>query len=83
MERIKRPKGSSGSTSELDIYLITMFEFGDSNTGVDFEVIDWWKRHADTFSVLSIIARQILVVPASTTAVERAFSSEGNILDDR
>ena len=47
IQRQKRLKGSSGLSLELDIYLITVFEFGDSkldkyflslNGGVDIKI---------------------------------------------
>ena len=83
MQRGKRPRGTLGSTSELDIYLTTIFEFGDSNIGKDFPVLEWWSRHASTFPILTAIAKQVLAAPVSTVAVEQAFSQGGNILDER
>lgn len=78
----RRKKPRSSSHSELETYLTTVFEFGD-DTGLNFEILEWWKRHKETFPTLAIIASQLLAVPASTVAVEQTFSSGGNILDER
>ncbi|WCJ29526.1 Zinc finger BED domain-containing protein RICESLEEPER 2 [Euphorbia peplus] len=75
----KKPRHAS-SHSELDIYLTTIFEFEESN---EFDILDWWKRHARTFPTLAKIAAQILTVPASTVAVEQTFSRGGHILDPK
>ena len=67
-ERRKKPKSSSHS--ELDTYLTTVFEFGDD---ADFQILKWWKRHKPTFSTLTIVAKQLLAVPALTVAVDQIF----------
>ncbi|XP_057997545.1 uncharacterized protein LOC131176514 [Hevea brasiliensis] len=82
LQRQKRPRGSLGNNSEFDIYLTTIFEFGDNSAGKEFPVLDWWRRHANTFPTLALIAKQILAAPVSTVAVEQAFSAGGSILDE-
>jgi hypothetical protein len=74
----KRPRHSS-SHAEFDTYLTTTFEFVEEG----FDILDWWRLHKNTFPTLSKIAAQVLVVPASTVAVEQTFSQGGNILDER
>jgi hypothetical protein len=81
LQRHKKPRGSSGN-SEFDIYLTTIFEFGENSAGKEFPVLEWWHRHENTFPTLALLAKQILAVPISTVSVERAFSAGGNILDD-
>ncbi|KAL6538024.1 hypothetical protein OROGR_012012 [Orobanche gracilis] len=48
-----------------------------------FDLLDWWKRRETEFSILSIMAQEILVVPTSTFPVESAFSEGGYMLDER
>jgi len=81
LQRQKRTRESS-SFSEFDNYLTTSFEFGDDYADTDFPILDWWSRHANTFPILSLLAKQILAAPVSTVAVEQAFSQGGNILDE-
>ncbi|XP_039140559.1 uncharacterized protein LOC120277784 [Dioscorea cayenensis subsp. rotundata] len=81
LERRKRPR-TSGTYSELEVYLTTVFEFGD-DTGPNFSILEWWSRHTETFPTLAKIAKQLLAVPASTVAVEQTFSNGGNILHER
>ena len=79
-----RSGGASSSThSEIEKYYNTEFEFGDNVDVYQFEILDWWKRHSQTFPILSRIARQLLATPASTVAVEQVFSTVGYQLNDR
>ncbi|KAK3136097.1 hypothetical protein QOZ80_5BG0428050 [Eleusine coracana subsp. coracana] len=50
--------------------------------GENFNIIAWWKSNSLEFPVLSRIARDILVVPASTVASESAFSTGGRVISD-
>ncbi len=64
---------------ELDRYLL--FEFDKSKK--EAEPLEFWKNHSDKFPFLSQYARSILSIPATTTNVEREFSSAGFILNER
>lgn len=74
--RTKTPRHSS-SNAEYQDYLNTCFNFDDN---VEFDILDWWKRLAPKYPTLVKIVQQIMAVPASTVAVEQAFSRGGNIL---
>ena len=82
LERSKRQKGSPNTNTELESYLTTKFEHDDSSLTKQFKVLDWWKRKSENYPILSLIAKQILATPASTVAVEQAFSAGGSILDE-
>lgn len=45
--------------------------------------LNFWKENQDMFPVLSSLARQIHCIPASSSAVERCFSSAGFIINER
>jgi hypothetical protein len=85
--RSSTASGSSGSSGpgaglcELNVYL-------DSDNVAayedDFDILNWWHEHKLTYRILSIIAREIMSVPASTTSSESTFSLSGRIdLEDR
>jgi hypothetical protein len=38
------------------------------------EPLSWWKSHAQQFPLLSIVAKCILGIPASSVSVERTFN---------
>jgi hypothetical protein len=59
--------------SELSSYL-------DIDT---FIVLNWWQRHKLTYPVLSILAKDILTMPASTVSSESTFSLASRVLEDR
>jgi hypothetical protein len=48
----------------------------------DFDILNWWHEHKLTYPILSIMARDIMFVPASTTS-ESTFSLFGRIVEDR
>ena len=56
---------SLGVGNELTNYLDsdTVSQFEDS-----FSIISWWHEHKLTYPVLSILARDILIVPVSTVS---------------
>jgi hypothetical protein len=45
--------------------------------------LEFWKQFQDVFPILSVLARQIHCIPASSAAVERCFSSTGFIVNER
>lgn len=49
--------------------------------GSDYDVLSWWKRNSPKFPVLSLLAKDILAVQASSVASESAFSTSGRVLD--
>uniref|UniRef100_A0A453C2R3 HAT C-terminal dimerisation domain-containing protein n=1 Tax=Aegilops tauschii subsp. strangulata TaxID=200361 RepID=A0A453C2R3_AEGTS len=65
--------------SELDAYL----EEASEEDGADFDVLGWWKRHAEKFPILASMARDFLAIPLSTVASESAFSCGKRILGDK
>ncbi|KAL6585777.1 hypothetical protein OROMI_002421 [Orobanche minor] len=80
----KRTRYQSNAYQELENYLTT-FELGALERGPDGNnnLLKWWAKRSTIFSVVAIIAKEILVVPASTVSVEQAFSVGGYILDER
>jgi hypothetical protein len=48
----------------------------------DFDILNWWNEHKLTYPILSIMARDITSVPASTTS-KSTFGLFGRILEDR
>ncbi|KAE8685745.1 hypothetical protein F3Y22_tig00111095pilonHSYRG01045 [Hibiscus syriacus] len=46
-----------------------------------FDLLDWWKNKSHTYLIISVMAQDILAIPASTAASESAFSTGGRVLD--
>jgi hypothetical protein len=71
---------SVSSLSELSSYL-------DSDCVVqydeDFNILNWWHEHKQTYPILSILARDVLTVPASTISSESTFSLAGRVIEER
>lgn len=63
--------------SELTRYLEDHLEKMNN----DFNILTWWKEHADIYRVLASMARDILAIPVSSVASESAFSNGGRVLD--
>ncbi|WVZ84994.1 LOW QUALITY PROTEIN: hypothetical protein U9M48_031959 [Paspalum notatum var. saurae] len=85
----RRPGSSSSSphalstvasTSELASYLDSdiLTEFDE-----DFNVLSWWQKHKLTYPILSLLAKDVLTVPASTISLESTFSLAGRVIEER
>ncbi|KAA1132843.1 hypothetical protein PGTUg99_050281 [Puccinia graminis f. sp. tritici] len=73
--------GSTGNpTGELDLYLKELNV--KVETGVHFDILEWWKFNSRQFPTLSQFARTVLMIPATSVALESAFSASGRVLDD-
>ena len=46
-----------------------------------FNILDWWKVNSHRSMILSLMARDLFVIPVSTVASESVFSTSGRILD--
>ncbi|KAF7129369.1 hypothetical protein RHSIM_Rhsim10G0105800 [Rhododendron simsii] len=75
--------GSSTVTSRIKLDKYLDLEFVDENDRRDFDVLAWWKKNANKYPVLSIMARDLLTPPVSTVASESAFSAGKRVLDER
>lgn len=71
---------SSNPYQELEAYLTADFELIETES---FDILKWWSRWTMNFPIVSLIAKDVLAVPASIASVEQAFSEEGYILKDR
>ena len=49
----------------------------------DFDLLLWWRDHKLTFSILSIMARDIISFSVSTVSSESCFSLTGRIIEER
>ncbi|KAK1381577.1 hypothetical protein POM88_028321 [Heracleum sosnowskyi] len=64
--------------NDIDIYLA---EEPLNPMIVQFDILVWWKDNASRYKTLSMIVKDILVIPVSTVASESTFSTSGRILD--
>ena len=59
--------------NEFDRYI-------DSPNDLDIpSILRWWKAHSGRYPQLSLMARDVLAVPASGSSVERQFSVSGRM----
>jgi hypothetical protein len=63
---------------EVDRYIITKISFSKDNT-----ILEWWNKHSLTFPQLSLLAKSLFGVPASSATSERVFSASGRVLEKR
>ena len=71
---------SGPAISELSSYL-------DSDCIVDFDesfsILGWWEAHKRTYPILSVLAKDIMIVSVSTVSSESAFSLTGRLIEER
>ncbi len=60
----------------------SIFWAKDTNGNYTYNVLDWWKKNEDKFPVLSLVARFVLALPASSAKSECNFSDAGNTLTE-
>ncbi|CAF4859520.1 unnamed protein product [Rotaria sp. Silwood1] len=63
---------------EIDRYINTKLSFSKDDT-----LLGWWNKHSLIFPQLSLLAKSIFAIPASSATSERIFSSAGRILEKR
>jgi hypothetical protein len=68
------------SQSELLYYLDTNSIFGYDD---DFNILSWWRDHRCAYPVLSILAKDVMTVLASTISSESTFSLVGRVIEER
>ncbi|KAL9666464.1 hypothetical protein QQ045_000797 [Rhodiola kirilowii] len=79
MTKLKRARVSnSGASTDLQMYLdldtLDIDEKGNCN------ILEWWKANSSMYPVLSLMARDLLSIPASTLASEAIFSAGGRVV---
>jgi hypothetical protein len=62
--------------TELDNYL----EDGLVPRKDDFDILNWWKSNSTKYPTLSIMARDVLAMPASAVRCKAALSTEGPVI---
>lgn len=80
-EREEEEDGAVEGKSELELYLEEKREPRICPTGVQFDILGWWKTNSTRFNVLSCMARDILAIPVSSVASESAFSTGRRVID--
>ncbi len=63
---------------EVDRYIITKISFLKDDT-----ILEWRNKHSLTFPQLSLLAKSLFVVSASSDTSERIFSASGRVLERR
>ncbi|WOH07928.1 hypothetical protein DCAR_0727363 [Daucus carota subsp. sativus] len=48
---------------------------------IEFDILSWWKVNSSRFPILSMVAKDVLAIQASSVASESAFSTGGRTLD--
>ena len=74
----RQGKQPVGCVEEVAKYLMENSEGENDKT---FNILAWWKYNTNRYSILSLLAGDVVTVPVFTVASESAFSTEGCILD--
>ena len=72
------PVENDALKKEITLYLSTpLISKKDFDS---FDLLAWWKIRQDQFPLLSVVARKVLGIPATSACCERIFSKGGNIV---
>ncbi|CAA0823067.1 Unknown protein [Striga hermonthica] len=64
---------------EVDRYLLDPIE--KPGSGVDFNILSWWKLMGGKYPNLQALARDVLAIQVSTVASESSFSTRKRVID--
>ena len=68
---------NESSEPELSTYLADRHE----RITKEFDILEYWKVNSNKYPILSLLAKDVLAVPASTVPSESDFSTGGRIID--
>lgn len=68
----------ANATDEVEMYLTQNHAMQD-----DCDVLGWWRDQQLNYPKLSVLARGILAIPASSSSSERNFSAAGRTIEQR
>jgi hypothetical protein len=49
----------------------------------DFNILSWWHDHQRAYPVLSILAKDVMIVPVSSISLESTFSLVGRVIEEQ
>ena len=84
--RKKRLKTVFHEWADLDDHIQTSDEFSiymSLKYMANDDILQWWKDNSHILPKLSILARKIFAIPASSASSERCFSSAGFLIQER
>ncbi|KAL1205476.1 putative AC transposase [Cardamine amara subsp. amara] len=69
------------NTNELDTYLKDKIENPDLVDGMEYNVLNYWRKNNDKYPILSEMGRDLFSMQMSSVASESAFSTSGRIIE--
>lgn len=77
--------GSEGGSSPSSVVGVVEKEVAlyrkEDQTDQESNPLDWWKSNAHSFKTVSVLALQVLNIPATSVPSERIFSTAGTIVN--
>lgn len=81
LKKAKVSTSSSTTTSNLQYYLdLPTIEVDDDGS---FSVLGWWKSLETIYPILSLIFRDLLIIPASTIPSNAVFSADSRVVSEK
>ena len=82
--QLSKKSRTSNSLNELHYYIqrVVTPEIDQDSGFENFDILAWWKSQASTYHVLSIMARDVLTLPAFIVPSKSAFSTGDRVLTD-
>ncbi|CAF1164306.1 unnamed protein product [Didymodactylos carnosus] len=82
-ELSKTSTAGMGSRREMEIYLQMNLSNHPALDDENDNPLLFWKEQKQILPHMTKLARRVFSIPASSTAVERTFSSAGNVISQR
>lgn len=71
---------TSSSIRTIDEYKEINLYLQNEEVLIEDNPLGWWKENAATYKILSLIAKDTLLIPATSVPSERIFSKAGQIV---
>ena len=76
-------KFSNASSTTNNEFGEIMKYFQVESISIAEDPIEWWKENSISFKILSLVARDLIFIPATSTPSERIFSKAGHIVSKK
>jgi hypothetical protein len=73
-----KPKDTNKKTNEFELYLNSDLQLQEGE-----DLLQFWMQQRENYPQLFELAKNILIIPASNTSVERMFSVSGAIVTEK
>ncbi|KAL6272787.1 hypothetical protein ACE6H2_023479 [Prunus campanulata] len=74
---------TSQTPDSISVPIMRNFSIEEVVDDNQFSLLGWWKNNQSLYPIVSLMARDLLIIPASTVASESCFSAGGRVVSEK